>query len=49
VNTTVSAAPAECNIPNSICLRLKPIARRTEVFDGRLGARVSLRLPLAAG
>ena len=49
VITTVSAAPAESNLPNSIRLRLKPIARGAEVFAGRIGARVSLRLPPTAG
>jgi len=49
VITTVSAAPAESNLPNSIRLRLKPIARGAEVFAGRLGAPVSLRLPPTAG
>jgi hypothetical protein len=49
VITTVSAAPAESNLPNSIRLRLKPIARGAEVFAGRFGARVSLRLPPTAG
>jgi hypothetical protein len=47
--TTVSAAPAERNIPGSVPLRLRPIARRAEVFTDRLGARVWLRLPRAAG
>ena len=49
VITTVSAAPAESKLPNSIRLRLKPIARGAEVFAGRLGAPVSLRLPPTAG
>ncbi len=49
VITTVSAAPAESNLPDSIRLRLKPIARGAEVFAGRTGARVSLRLPPTAG
>jgi len=49
VITTVGTAPAESKLPNSISLRLKPIARGAEVFAGRLGAPVSLRLPPTAG
>ena len=49
VITTVSAVPAESKLPNSISLRLKPIAMGAEVFAGRLGAPVSLRLPPTAG
>ena len=49
VITTVSTAPAERVMAGSAPLRLKPVARRAEVFTGRLGAWVSLRLPLAAG
>ena len=49
VITTVSAAPAGSKLPSSIRLRLKPIARGAEVFAGRLGAPVSLRLPPTAG
>ena len=49
VITTVGTAPAESKLPNSIRLRLKPIARGAEVFAGRLGAPVSLRLPPTAG
>ena len=47
--TTVSAAPAESKLPNSIRSRLKPIAMGAEVFAGRLGAPVSLRLSPTAG
>ena len=49
VIATVSAAPAERNMPGRVPLRLKPVARRAEVFTDRLGARVWLRLPLTAG
>jgi hypothetical protein len=45
----VSTTPAERIVAGSVPVRLKPVARRAEVFTGRLGARVSLRLPLAAG
>jgi len=46
---TVSAAPAERNMPSTGRSRLKHTVRRAEVFTDRLGARVSLRLPLASG
>jgi siroheme synthase len=49
VITTVSAAPAERDMPSTARSRLKHIVRRAEVFTDRLGALVSLRLPLAAG
>jgi hypothetical protein len=48
VSTTVSAAPAERNMPSSVGSRLKHIVR-AEVFTDRPGARVSLRLPRTAG
>jgi hypothetical protein len=49
VITTVCAAPAERNMQSTGRSRLKHTVRRAEVFTDRLGARVSLRLPLAAG
>lgn len=49
VSTTVSAAPAKRDMPSTVRSRLKHIVTRAEVFTDRLGARVSLRLPLAAG
>ena len=45
---TVSAAPAEHNMQSTVRSRLKHIVMRAEVFRDRLGARVCLRLPLAA-
>lgn len=47
--TTASAAPAERNMPGRVPWRLKPVARRAEVFTDRLGARVWLQLLLTAG
>jgi len=49
VITTVSAAPAEPNMRSTVRSRLKHVAWRAEVFTDRLGVRVWLRLPLAAG
>ena len=46
---TVSAAPAGCSMPSKVHPRLKPLVSRAEVCTDRLGARVCLQLPLAAG
>ena len=46
---TVSAALSGRSVPSTARSRLKHIVRRAEVFTDRLGALVSLRLPLAAG
>lgn len=45
----VSAAPAGRSMPSAVHSRLKPLVSRAEVCTDRLGARVCLRLPLAAG
>jgi hypothetical protein len=47
--TTASAAPDEHSNTSTVQSRLKHLISRAEVCTDRLGARVCLRLPLAAG
>jgi len=45
----VSAAPAERDMPGTVRSRLKHFVERADVFTDRLGVRVCLQLPPAAG